>query len=143
MIVLEVHGPDTPVLVMGDFNDEPHDLSLVQHALSTRQQAKVLGATTAPRLWNLMWPAAGRAEGTFYFQNFANMLDQILVNKNMIRPDAPLRVDPATARIHTPEVMVSGGTYPAPIPFGGMGKPVNTSGYSDHYPIAVTVHDAD
>jgi predicted extracellular nuclease len=48
--VLEVHGPDTPVLVMGDFNDEPHDLSLVQHALSTRQQAKVLGATTAPRL---------------------------------------------------------------------------------------------
>ena len=36
--VLEVHGPDTPVLAMGDFNDEPFDISLVTHALSTRQR---------------------------------------------------------------------------------------------------------
>ena len=39
--VLEVHGPETPVLAMGDFNDEPFDTSLVLHALSTRQRAKV------------------------------------------------------------------------------------------------------
>jgi hypothetical protein len=29
------------------------------------------------------------------------------------------------------------------IPFGGMGKPVNTAGFSDHFPIAMTVQDAD
>ncbi len=45
----EVHGEDTPVLAMGEFNDEPFDLSLVQYALSTRQRAKVLGGTS-PRL---------------------------------------------------------------------------------------------
>jgi hypothetical protein len=39
--------------------------------------------------------------------------------------------------------MVSGGTYPAPVPFGGMGKPVNTNGFSDHFPIAMAVHEAD
>ena len=38
---LEVHGPDTPVLAMGDFNDEPFDTSLVIHALSTRQRPRV------------------------------------------------------------------------------------------------------
>jgi hypothetical protein len=38
---LEVHGADTPVLVMGDFNDEPFDISLVTHALSTRQRQRV------------------------------------------------------------------------------------------------------
>ena len=32
--------PDTPVLAMGDFNDEPFDLSLVRHALSTRQRPR-------------------------------------------------------------------------------------------------------
>jgi hypothetical protein len=32
---LEVHGPETPVLVMGDFNDEPFDTSLVIHALAS------------------------------------------------------------------------------------------------------------
>ena len=26
------------------------------------------------------------------------------------------------------------GTYPVPIPFGGMGHPVNQHGYSDHFP---------
>lgn len=38
---------------MEDFNDEPFDVSLVAHALSTRQ--RVIEADT-PRLRNLMWP---------------------------------------------------------------------------------------
>ncbi|WP_199043382.1 endonuclease/exonuclease/phosphatase family protein [Glycomyces salinus] len=149
---LEVHGPDTPVLAMGDFNDEPHDWSLTEHALSTRQSAKVLSATTAPRLWNLTWPLAGSHDrtdehgravpaGTFYFQNFANVLDQFLVGKNMISQDSPLRADPASVRIVTePAALVGTGTYPAPVAFGGMGKPVNTDGFSDHYPITMRVH---
>ena len=55
---LEVHGPDTPAMAMGDFNDEPFDTSLVIHALSTRQRRKVLNADN-PGLWNLMWPDMG------------------------------------------------------------------------------------
>jgi endonuclease/exonuclease/phosphatase family metal-dependent hydrolase len=47
--VWQVHGEQTPVLAMGDFNDEPFDTSLVQHALSTRQRTKVLRAEI-PRL---------------------------------------------------------------------------------------------
>lgn len=39
---LEVHGPATPALAMGDFNDEPFDASLVTHALSERQRQKVV-----------------------------------------------------------------------------------------------------
>jgi hypothetical protein len=33
--VHEVHGPETPMLAMGDFNDDPFDTSVV-HTLSTR-----------------------------------------------------------------------------------------------------------
>ena len=80
---LEVHGPATPVLAMGDFNDEPFDTSLVTHALSTRQRQKVIEGDT-PRFWNLMWPLIGDPpDGTFYFDNEPNLLDQFLVNKNM------------------------------------------------------------
>ncbi|MCH7229945.1 endonuclease/exonuclease/phosphatase family protein [Glycomyces sp. L485] len=152
--VLEVHGPDTPVLAMGDFNDEPHDRSLTQHALSTRQRTKVLAATTAPRLWNLTWPLAGGHDGadengdqipagTFYFNNYANVLDQFLAGKNMIGQDSPLRAEPGSVRIvREPAGLVAPGKYPAPVPFGGMGKPVNTDGYSDHYPITMHVHQA-
>ncbi|WP_017624462.1 endonuclease/exonuclease/phosphatase family protein [Nocardiopsis chromatogenes] len=148
--VLEVHGPRTPVLAMGDFNDEPFDASLVQHALSTRQRAKVLNAASVPRLWNLMWPPLGGGEapdgtaagptGTFYFNNFANMLDQFMVNRNMVTRGSALRAVPESVRIvHEPEDMVSTGVYPSPVRFGGAGKPVDPDGYADHFPIAMDV----
>jgi hypothetical protein len=140
--VWEVHGPATPALAMGDFNDEPFDLSLVQYALSTRQQAKVLGGTS-PRLWNLMWDILGRSEGSFFFENFANLLDQFLVNKNMARQTSPIQAMPGSVDILRFQGMVSTGTYPAPVPFGGMGKPVNPNGFSDHFPIAMEVHEID
>ena len=141
--VLEVHGPETPVLAMGDFNDEPFDPSLVIHALSSRQEAKVNAARSNPLLWNLMWPAGGIPDGTFYFDNAPNMLDQFLVNKNMATLDAPIRVVAGSARIHKPAAMVSTGIYPKPVPFGGMGKPVDEDGFSDHFPISMSVTEAD
>jgi hypothetical protein len=39
--------------------------------------------------------------------------------------------------------MVNLGVYPKPIRFGRMGKPVNQNGFSDHYPITMTVTDVD
>jgi predicted extracellular nuclease len=141
--VLEVHGPDTPVLSMGDYNDEPFDPSLERHALSTRQRSKVIGANIVPRLWNLMWQIEGTGDGTFYFNNFANVLDQFLVNRNMISKDYPVRADPDSVEIVRLPGMAGTGRYPAPIPFGGMGKPVNQAGFSDHFPITVAVHEAN
>lgn len=142
--VLEVHGADTPVLAMGDFNDEPFDVSLVTHALSTRQSRKVTRAVN-PLLWNLMWDVMGggdKPDGTFYFDNQPNMLDQFLVNKAMAKVDGALRVLPETVEILRFPGTASAGDYPYPIPYGGMGKPVNPAGFSDHFPIGVTVVEA-
>ncbi len=140
---LEVHGKDTPVLAMGDFNDEPFDSSLVNHALSTRERTKVMNGTS-PRLWNLMWPLMGTRPASYYFSNDPNMLDQFLVNKNMAKTKSPIRVDPATIRVFQLPVMFDAGKdYPVPIRFGGMGKTVNQNGFSDHYPITVQVTETD
>lgn len=139
---LEVHGPATPVLVMGDFNDEPFDTSMVLHALSTRQRLKVVQTDSVPRLWNLMWSPLGTSEGTFYFDNQPNVLDQFLVNKNMAIQDMPIKVQADTVEIMHFEGTFT-GTYRRPKPFGGMGKPVDESGFSDHFPIGVQVTEAD
>ena len=136
----EIHGDSTPAL--GDFNDEPFDVSLVLHALSTRQRAKVLGADI-PRFWNQMWEIMGAGDGTFYFDNFSNLLDQFLVDRNMVRDTSPIRAVPGSAEIVRFPGMAGAGTYPAPVPFGGMGKPVNAGGFSDHFPIMMRVEEAD
>ena len=140
--ILEVHGADTPILAMGDFNDEPSDRSLVDYALSTRSRTKVVNARVA-RFLNLMWPFMGQGLGTHYYDNFPNVLDQFLANKNMLKGNLPIRALPDSVDIVRFPEMVDTGDYPKPIRFGGMGKPVDQNGFSDHFPIAVTVPEAD
>lgn len=141
--VLEVHGSATPAFAMGDFNDEPFDASLTVHALSTRQRQRVMEADD-PRLWNLSWSVIGDPpDGTFYFNDEPNLLDQFLVNKNMTREDSLLTADVKTLEILRFPGTFSTGKYQRPKPFGGMGKPVDENGYSDHFPIGMQITESD
>ncbi|HKN42520.1 MAG TPA: hypothetical protein VJW23_01255 [Propionibacteriaceae bacterium] len=56
------------------------------------------------------------------------------VNKNMATGDAPTKTDPAAVQIFKTSAMINPGVYSKPIPFDGMGKPVNENGFSDHFP---------
>lgn len=140
--ILEVHGEQTPVLAVGDFNDEPFNPSLEDYALSTRSQTKVLNADI-PRFFNLMWPVLGQRVGTLYFENFPNVLDQFLGNANLLKENSSIKLLPDTVQVIRFPEMIDTGIYPRPIPFGGMGKPINQNGFSDHFPIGVTVWEAD
>lgn len=138
--IWEVHGNDTPVLAMGDFNDEPSDRSITQYALSVRSRKRVV-LGNVPYFLNLMWQQMDEGVGSFFFDNHPNMLDQILVNENLLKTNTPMVVLPDTIRINNFPEMVNTGNYPVPIPFGGMGKPVNLNGFSDHFPISVMVRE--
>jgi len=140
--ILEVLGATTPVLAMGDFNDEPGDRSLVEFALSTRSRTKVVNADV-PRFLNLMWQLTGQGLGTLYFENWPNILDQFLANKNLLLENAAIRLIPESATVVRFPEMIATGDYPRPVPFGGMGKPINENGFSDHFPIAVALEEVD
>lgn len=133
-----VLGDDTPILVMGDFNDEPPDRSLTEHALSERLRDKVLHAST-PRLLNLMWPEMARGLGSYYHANIPCVLDQFLVSGGMLKKKTRLNVIEDSARIVCPPSMTSGGRYPNPIRFGRPAKGMNLKGCSDHFPITMTM----
>ena len=136
---MEIKGDKTPVIAMGDFNDEPFSASLVDYALSQRVSSLVTGGRN-PYFFNLMWPILGQRVGTLYFDG-PNVLDQFLVNKNFLKPDSVFKVKPDSANIiHFPEMLKKDGS---PIPFGGMGKPVNQNGFSDHFPVEAILTEAD
>lgn len=140
--ILEELGDNTPVLAMGDFNDEPFNVSLTDYALSTRSRQKVISADLS-RFFNLMWPILGQGLGSLYFDNFPNLLDQFLANKNLLKDAGAIKIVPESVQVLRFQEMVDTGRYPKPIPFGGMGKAVNPNGFSDHFPVAVTVLEAD
>jgi hypothetical protein len=61
----------------------------------------------------------------------------------MASGDAPLKADRLRCKSSNSAAMLDPGVYPKPIPFGGMGKPVNQYGFSDHLPITITVVEVD
>lgn len=145
--IFEIRGSDIPVVVMGDFNDEPFNRALTEYALSSNSLTRVRNARI-PRLFNLMWPVLGDAEGTFYFNNFPLVIDQLMVSRGALLGNAPVRLAPfadgRNARIEKFPEMVSGGMYPDPIRFGRPSTPRDfrpDTGYSDHYPIAMMLKE--
>ncbi len=66
-------------------------------------------------------PILATGEASFYFDNFANFFDQVLVNKNMIEDGSPIHVIAETAEIiRFPGMFDPASTYRTPIPFGGL-----------------------
>jgi endonuclease/exonuclease/phosphatase family metal-dependent hydrolase len=138
--IQEIHGKEAAILVMGDFNDEPFNRALTDYALSCGDPTRVVHALN-PMLVNLMWPEMGAGRASFYFGNAPLMLDHFLVSKGMLNSGAKLRVkaDSATAA-RFPEMM-SSGRYPAAIRFGRPSSQLNLAGFSDHYPITMSVEE--
>ncbi|MDX1671264.1 MAG: hypothetical protein R3211_02920 [Balneolaceae bacterium] len=145
--IFEIRGRDIPVLIMGDFNDEPFNRSMTEYALSTHSEQKVINSRS-PRLFNLMWPAKGAGIGTHYYNYFPHVLDQFLVSRGMLQDDSPIRLAGTDGSYNVsvdklPE-MRSGGDYEEPIRFS---RPSESSyepqGFSDHYPISVELVEDD
>jgi predicted extracellular nuclease len=141
--IAEIHGKDVAMLAMGDFNDEPWDRSLAEHARSYRTRAKVTRATS-PALLNLMWPAGGALKGTHFHGNQPGVLDQLLVSKGLLTGKSGFTVQAeATAVLDLP-VMVKGGVYPQPHRHGRPASPAShdADGFSDHYPIVTVLRSS-
>jgi len=137
----EEQEQNTPILVMGDFNDEPFNRSITDYALATTSILKVKLSKEAPRLYNLMWPIMAKGVGTFYFNNFPNFLDQFMVARGIVL-GKKIRVKENSTEIIIFSEMVK-GEYKAPIKFGRpSNNSLNENGFSDHLPISVMLEES-
>jgi endonuclease/exonuclease/phosphatase family metal-dependent hydrolase len=141
--ILEVNNEEdgkTGIIVMGDFNDEPHNRSITEYALATTSMLKVRKSEKAPRLYNLMWPIMAQGLGTFYYDNFPNFLDQFMISKGIAMSHKMSVTDNSVRIITYPEMMA--GEYNVPVKFGRPSdNSLKVSGFSDHFPISVTLNE--
>ncbi len=144
--IYQVRGSDIPVIIMGDFNDECFNRSVMEYALGTNSIQKVINARS-PRLYNLMWPIDGTGQGSFYYDNFPLGFDQFMLSKGLLLNSAPIKADlfpdGSRAKIELFEEMISTGDYEDPVRFG---RPSNSifnpeTGYSDHYPVSMILYE--
>ena len=128
--------PLIPILVMGDFNDEPGSRALTEYALSSCNKNVVLRARN-PRLFNLMWPLTGYGYGTFWF-DAPLFFDQFLVSKGFIHSKGIFEiVEDSVEVVHPAKIWETQKGDPKPRAFEW--KPRSPLGYSDHFPIALKI----
>ena len=129
--IQEVKGKGAAIIVMGDFNDEPHSRSLTDYALSNLNRDKVVYARN-PALYNLMWGLLGERKGSYVYNGLSMMIDQFLVSKGIAKRSGAFNLDESSVKLEVFSGMIS-GRYDTPVRFG-QSKP-NMAGYSDHLPI--------
>jgi predicted extracellular nuclease len=152
--IREETSADMPIIAMGDMNDEPWDGAVQFNANATRERGDVERARSA-RFYNLAWTYTSRTvqdhqgtdkiiDGTLYFGGDGNLFDQILVNPSLLNGDLHYQVDAASADIFTIPAMVDHQVRYGPIRFGlpkgDAANNINQSGFSDHFPVIVTVN---
>jgi predicted extracellular nuclease len=151
--IREERGDDIPIIALGDFNDDPFDPSVRYNANAWRERGDVERARSA-RFYNLAWRylsqdavdhrgGARKVDGTLYYSNDGYVFDQILVNESLLKGEGGLTVQEESVEIDAIPQMVDHRVNYGPIRFGlpkgKAAKNVNTDGFSDHFPVSVTL----
>ncbi len=123
------------IIVMGDFNDEPDNKSII-NTLRAKQDFK----NPAPGdLYNLFYHFTKKqSAGTYKYGREWNLLDQIIVSVNLTDRKKKFYVLPETANIFSPSFMLTedksnGGKRPKKTYHGFK----HEGGFSDHLPVLV------
>jgi hypothetical protein len=127
------------ILIMGDFNDEPDDVSL-------RETLQALHPTVKPVpgcLYNLSRsPEQGKARGTLKFQGYWNLFDQIIVSDEWLSARHGLYIEPEGFRVFSMSFLLTeDNRYNGYKPFRTYNGFRYTGGFSDHLPVYVDLYD--
>lgn len=147
----------TPILAIGDMNDDPWDKSITINANATRERGDVERAKSE-RFYNLSWEYLltqtkdkdgndRLLEGTLYYKNNGNVFDQILANRPLLDSgDSGFKIVDGSAKVIAFQEMVSTKKGEGPIRFGlpkgNVDKNITQDGFSDHFPICITVTES-
>jgi predicted extracellular nuclease len=125
---LQKISPDIPVILMGDFNDQPADASLVQGL-------KAEGAAGKSDLLNLSASLAEKGEGSHSYKETWNMLDNLIVSRKLTNQGKGLSLVPESAQIYRPVWMHDKYARHQGAPYRTYAGPKFIGGYSDHFPV--------
>lgn len=119
------------IIIMGDFNDQPSNKS-VHKVLNAVDPNQTIEGTA---LVNLMYPPHNRGLGSYNYRGNWNMLDNMIVSRNLLTKKRGYHVYPQEGHIYSPhwisyqkksQQWAPSRTYSGKRYFGG---------YSDHYPV--------
>ncbi|MBE6304136.1 MAG: endonuclease/exonuclease/phosphatase family protein [Bacteroidales bacterium] len=134
--IFKLH-PDTKLIIMGDFNDNPDNISLKDSLRARRSLAEV---NTAHDLYNPFWNILRKEKkGTIKYRDRWQLYDQIIVSGNLCdKKRKGLKYSKSEIFVR-PYMMNAEGRYKDyPKRTHADGKWLN--GYSDHLPVVIYLY---
>lgn len=130
----QIKNPNARILLMGDFNDTPDSKAITE----TLNASKSTEAEPNRQLFNAFAQLAEEKKGSYNYKNAWNMIDQMMLSKSWLT-NKGLHYVPNSATIYQEERLKEAeGKY--------KGAPLRTyagkkylGGYSDHFPVYITV----
>ncbi|NJW52898.1 endonuclease/exonuclease/phosphatase family protein [Salinimicrobium sp. CDJ15-91] len=124
--------PYARIMIMGDFNDDPHNTSLTKIlGVKSRKEQLLL-----KDLYNPYANLARRGAGSLAYRDQWNLFDQIILSTPLVEKD-PSKFSFFKAYIfNEPFLTTPTGQYKG-YPFRSFGSTGFTGGYSDHFPVYV------
>ncbi len=131
--------PTADFLACGDFNCTPDSDPVTAGLHATADRTDLLPAAGPPRLLNLFAGKPADQFGTIFYGGKPLVYDQICISPGMLDA-AGWGCDPDSARTVTAGLTRPGTTRREPWRFGDPGRvPVGGRGFSDHFPVTVTL----
>lgn len=124
--------PKANIILMGDFNDHPNDIS-------TEQVLKAKPVTEKKAdLVNLFYDDHTAGKGTHNFQDKWGVLDQFMVSKTLYTGKKGIKIKGKDAKIVYEEILLYTAKDGSKKPSTTYGGEKYFGGYSDHLPILMT-----
>ncbi|MCM4160588.1 endonuclease/exonuclease/phosphatase family protein [Antarcticibacterium flavum] len=118
------------IIVMGDFNDDPHNKSIKKVLGTTGDKSKATDAL----LYNPMEQMLKRGQGTLAYRDGWNLFDQIIISRAFLSGDYS-SYQFYKAGIFNPDYLITPHGQFKGYPYRSYDYGGYTGGYSDHFPV--------
>jgi len=129
-------NPWSKIIIMGDFNDEPGNISLINHLRATLfkcDSAEYFDSVLLD-LVNISYPDYTQGLGSYKYKDDWNMLDQIIISSSMLDSEN-FHYICNSFEVYKPDLMVTHSGKFEGTAFPTYGGSRYLGGYSDHYPV--------
>jgi len=129
---IQAKDPDSKIIVMGDFNDEPSNKSIAK----TLNVACDIENIEDNQLFNAFCQLEKQGYGSYKYKGYWDMLDQIMISKSLITDTLGIHFIRNSAGIKAESWMIQTGKYKG-FPLRTYGGNEYLAGYSDHFPVYI------
>ncbi len=131
-----IKDPDANIIIMGDFNDEPGDKSLLETLRAKPTKEELNGCD----LYNSSYIYFKQGKGTEKYKEHWAVLDQIILSSALVTRSHGLVVENGVSYIFdAPWLLEEDTKYLGTMPFRTYAGPRYLGGYSDHLPVFVDI----